>query len=272
MAAPKTDLAGNPILPRVITHWGDGATALTNRDVSADLARLDVNLSRAALGANIAQKEATGKYGINSIWTVEGSAMPATTVQTVLNVSGFGKLHQINVWQKANAQPHLHLILDNVEFTFAYELAPSYLSSSYGSVGERGVYALDLYDGTNGKYILRVNGWRLGGGAYGSSCKVELHNSDSIAHEAAILINYLISASEIFKLAAPAIKDPVEVRQQISQALGLPLEASSVAYYQNWDTRANKQAEFLDVHIHPELSPSQRGALLNLLRPIGTLL
>ncbi|MBI4331996.1 MAG: hypothetical protein HY673_12010, partial [Chloroflexi bacterium] len=45
MAAPRTDLAGNESLPRTITHFGDGSTALTNRDVSTDLANLDLALT-----------------------------------------------------------------------------------------------------------------------------------------------------------------------------------------------------------------------------------
>jgi len=45
MGLELVDSRGAPILPRVITHWGDGATALTNRDISADLAKLDIALS-----------------------------------------------------------------------------------------------------------------------------------------------------------------------------------------------------------------------------------
>jgi len=45
MALDLEDSRGHPILPRVITHWGDGATALTNRDISGDLSKLDIALS-----------------------------------------------------------------------------------------------------------------------------------------------------------------------------------------------------------------------------------
>jgi len=44
MSTELFDARGNPVLPRVITHWGDGAAALTNRDISLDLKVLsDVN-------------------------------------------------------------------------------------------------------------------------------------------------------------------------------------------------------------------------------------
>lgn len=37
MSLELVDARGAPILPRIITHWGDGTTALTNRDISLDL-------------------------------------------------------------------------------------------------------------------------------------------------------------------------------------------------------------------------------------------
>ncbi len=45
MANQKTDSSGQPVQPRAITHFGDGSVALTNRDVSADLAKLDMALT-----------------------------------------------------------------------------------------------------------------------------------------------------------------------------------------------------------------------------------
>jgi hypothetical protein len=45
MSNVKTDSSGQQVQPRMLTHFGDGDTPLTNRDISGDLARLDVALS-----------------------------------------------------------------------------------------------------------------------------------------------------------------------------------------------------------------------------------
>jgi len=47
MPQPKTDQAGQTIIPVMITHMGDGSTPLTNRDVSNDINFLKILLGYA---------------------------------------------------------------------------------------------------------------------------------------------------------------------------------------------------------------------------------
>lgn len=76
MAVEIVDTHGAPILPRVITHFGDGSTPLTNRDISADLQVLtdlkkgaDNSDGQAVETANILKVIARNYQWDGSVWS-----------------------------------------------------------------------------------------------------------------------------------------------------------------------------------------------------------
>lgn len=82
MGLELVDSRGAPVLPRMVTHWGDGATALTNRDISTDLAKLDIALS--TLRAALQQK-------VVKVQFYKTASLPAGTVESDIYTVPTGK-------------------------------------------------------------------------------------------------------------------------------------------------------------------------------------
>ncbi len=81
MSEIKVDSSGQQVQPSMITHFGDGSTPLTNRDVSADLAKLDIALS--ALRDAITQaspNNKTLKYLYDQLNAVKGTPYAASSI------------------------------------------------------------------------------------------------------------------------------------------------------------------------------------------------
>lgn len=84
MSNQKTDSSGQQVQPRMLTHFGDGNVPLTNRDVSADLARIDISVS--ALRDAITQaspNNKTLKDLFDQIAALRGSAGSAEGVTAI---------------------------------------------------------------------------------------------------------------------------------------------------------------------------------------------
>lgn len=100
MSDPKHDLAGQQVQPVMLTHVGDGATALTNRDIAADLANLDIALSalrdaiRGASAKDLTTLQAvleawkTGALNADDLTAETGSVLKVIAHLAALDASG----------------------------------------------------------------------------------------------------------------------------------------------------------------------------------------
>lgn len=233
------------------------------------LTQLDIALSKAALAANVAQKNAGGNYGINGYWGSAGTAIQPGTGEaenTILNVSGFGKLTFIRFMSTHSNYPEIYIKADEVGICNA-QYAPTLLWQRYeatGQFGQEGWIHLARYDTTNNKYVLVFTPWVLG--AFGSSIKVYLGNSDTVEHPANVAINYFVAASQKYQVTpADVNRDPAEVRAEISDLLRLDMDELVVAIYWEWDEQLAVNVGKLDVYIHPDLSSPQIAELQNYL-------
>lgn len=86
MADPKTDLSGQIVQPRMITHLGDGATPLTNRDVALDLKVLTDLVKGATNSDSIAVETANVLKAASHLLAFDGTAWRRVQVQSSGNL------------------------------------------------------------------------------------------------------------------------------------------------------------------------------------------
>lgn len=120
MSTEIFDARGNPILPRVITHWGDGATALTNRDVSGDLQVL-TDLKKGAQDADAVAAETTNVLkvlaflqAINSVGTVDRLIVRDALSTLQEDVKGLVTVSQL--WVGNDATNNYHLPVQGAQY------------------------------------------------------------------------------------------------------------------------------------------------------------
>ena len=274
MALEKLSPSGAPILPRMLYGQESGETEhiiLVDADgkvVEASsagiLAKLDINLSRAALGANVAQNKAEGLYGLNYDFLSSGTAVPANTENTILDVSGFGKLHYVLFLNDlANTLLQVRILLDGVSLFGS--LSNAYLMQSIHDSALANPSKLCNavnYDTGNNDYALEINTSLLGGGAFGSSCFVGVKNYDvGNPHNGLCTAWYLTSASEKFSITNPAVKDTAAIRKDLAGTLSLDEEAVTAVYQVNWDEDTKKNVPSLSVIVHSALSGAGKAAV-----------
>jgi len=252
--AQKIDSEGNPVLPRMITHVGDGGTSLTNRDISADLARLDVNLSRASIGAVVQPQYTLAEMGANFVWEDAGTPVPAGSTITILEVSGWGALHDLFMGLKNNTDWTRALVSIDGNDVLGEDR-----SGDLGSFGaflgskenDAGIYQIVAELGSPTRRAVRFNLGKDNFCRFASSCNVyvkNFHASDD--RRVVVCLFYALGASRQFKVEKSRKADVHQTRQDLASKLGIDPELIVVAQalYSDWETGAASIRTTANVH------------------------
>ena len=233
-----------------------GGTSQTGADLVPLFQHLDTDLSRVSLGANVAQNRVNADYGLDMDYTPSGTPVPASTTNTPLNISGFGKLHHILfLTDITSSLMQCKVLVDGNHLADAYGY-----TAGIGFIHDQGLIPGSLgnivnYDAGNSDYALELNPYILGGGSFGASCVVSVQNYDgSNPHNARISIWYLVSASKKFSITDPTEKDVVKVREELASRLGIDPEGICAIYQENWDEEKRLNVPSLSTIVHPRLT------------------
>lgn len=241
---------------RALESGGNLANIKTNTD------KLDINLSRAALAANVAQYNASATWGLNNLdWSDSGTPIPASTIDTLLEISGFGKITFVMTMNDEHVNMHERIYLDSVQVNpDCY--CPGYINNKWG-VTKHGFVDLWKYDSGNQKYGIT---WHVGElGSFGSSAKVDVNNLEGVTHKVYIRANYFVSTSEEFTIDNPVVSDPALVRKDLANTLGIDLEHITAIYQVDWNEELGKNVPSLSTIVHSKLSPAGENTVTSFL-------
>jgi len=232
-----------------------GGTSQTGADLVPLIQHLDTDLSKVSLGANVAQNFAQANYGYMYGFVASGTPIPFGTSQTLLDISGFGRLHAVHFDVEHTTSIYMKIDLDTSDILgllrqacyAGYEISPPTDKLQSGFARATRWEAL--------KYGIDFDTYRLGGGSFGSHCKVWVQNTSADTDlKVHIRANYLVSASKGFSITDPAEKDPDKVREDLASRLGIDPEGVTAVYQENWDEEKQLNIPSLSTIVHPRLS------------------
>ena len=210
----------------------------------------------------VAEKDAYAYYGITPDWLSSGTAVPAGETNTALNISGKGRLTEVDFFSKYNSL-HIHIDLDGSRVNRG-RVSPKALYDTFGQVGKYGFVDFSKYDTANDKYTVIYCTAEIDG-KFGSSCKISVYNPDTTAHECAILVNYYTLASKQFKAVVNQQFDPLQLRQTICSKAKVPMSYVTVELSTQFNEEKNQNETVVSVMEHVKTSDLER-AIVDVLK------
>ncbi|MEW6141969.1 MAG: hypothetical protein AB1597_02285 [Chloroflexota bacterium] len=253
MSTELHDSRGAPVLPRLITHMGDGSTPLTNRNMTDDINNCRLSLSALASRINSRSRSAARIDGTNVYWGDEGTPIPASTKVTLLEVSGYGGLKDLFIGCKdynTNVRPVI--TTDSVSvFTGSFPNHIDALENFLGSGNDGGIVQHLRTLATPDRYAIVYHLGHDGFGFFDVSAKVEIENfhvSDS--RKVMAVLFYSTGASVQFVEDQSLVVDPAEVRRELANKLTLDEEEVTVALAYNWSKELKRNVPSVITLVH----------------------
>jgi len=256
MATELHDTRGSPVLPRLITHMGDGSTALTNRDMTADIYACRDALE--SLTACYRPRMAARADGTNMVWGDEGTALTAGQTVTLLSVSGYGGLHDFYIgvkdyttWVRAT------VVLDGNDLMWSARPSMSDTLSSFLGTGVNGGilhHLQTLASPTRHAYVYHLG--NNGFGRFATSALVQITNmSGTESRKVTSCLFYTLGASVEYTEPMAMEIEPSDVRRELANKLGLDEDDVTVAQAYRWDEKLNRNVPSLTTLVHRKTLP-----------------
>jgi len=260
MSTELHDSRGAPVLPRLITHMGDGTTALTNRDMTTDIYNCRLSLAALASRVNSRSRSAYRVDGVNAWWTDEGTPIPAASKVTLLEVSGYGGLKDLFIATKEEIS-HVRPVITTDSASFFAGSLPNFLDAIENFIGS-GINAgivqhlRTLTSPNRWSFVYHLG--RDGFGLFDASAKVEIENFNATGTRRVLsTIFYSIGASVQYIEDKALDVDPAEVRRELADKLTLDEEEITVALAYNWNEKLKRNVPSVTTLVHRKtLSPA----------------
>ena len=256
MSTEIHDSRGALVLPRLITHMGDGSTALTNRDMTADIYACRVALE--SLTGSYRPRMALRTDGTNMVWADEGTALTAGQTVTLLSVSGYGGLHDFYIgvkdytsWVKAV------VVLDGNDLMGGSRPSMSDTLSSFLGTGANGgiIHHLQtLTSPTRHAYVYHLG--NNGFGRFAASALVQITNMHATDdRKVTSCLFYALGASVEYTEPMAMEIEPSDVRRELANKLGFDEDDVTVALAYRWDEKLNRNVPSVTTLVHRRTLP-----------------
>lgn len=267
MPAEIHDSRGAPVLPRLITHMGDGSTPLTNRDMTADILACRQALEALSGNPSYTSRSLYRADGCSYSYLDEGTPIAAGNSVTLLNVSGWGGLRDLYVTMAEAASWVRALVLLDGVYALTQTGRPADLAAITFQCGlylsaqpyqDTGIYQgiEKLTSPERARVVIHLG--KDGYGRFSSSCQVQIQNFHATdSRKVSTMLFYTLGASVQFNEPKAMEINPAEVRLEIANRLTMAEDDVTVAQEWNWndELRANVPSVITLVH-RKSLSPA----------------
>lgn len=278
MPLEKVDATGSPVLPRLITHMGDGSTPLTNRDMTADILACRQALEALSGNPSYTSRSIYREDGTSFSYLDAGTPIASGSSVTMLNVSGWGGLKDLIVTLAANPDwVRTKVRLDNVwvltETNRPCDVSPiqffcgSFYLTTHGPLADVGMYQgiEKLASPTRVRFVIHLG--KDGFGRFSSSALVQIENFHaSEPRKVCSTLFYTLGASVQFHEPKAIVVDPAEVRHEIANKLDMADDDVTVAQEWNWSDELQDNIPSIITLVHrKQLSTSAEAKVKEIL-------